>query len=239
MNCCFAASVSILTCLAITGCGGGASSGVSDQSANFTGADVPHSKPVDFDGTGSASAIKLGKDSAQFRASTYQPSFVDALKTERHAVTIAAATYSQVPDSYLGDLTAKRAQETAFQLIFRADGSSPGDSKGFGVARNFEPSTDHLKCDVISPEQVGAAALKFHSVDEILSDNANANAEQAASKLRPILADAASAITAADVHATFSQCTWVNPDFPLGTEAIVSVDAGTHMVRVLTAFDSD
>jgi hypothetical protein len=213
-----------------------------------SGPDAPNPRPPTWDGTGATTAVKIGtgcssdavghsgctgSKSVRFQAAAVQDALTDALKTEDQNVSAEAATYTQVPADFLGDLSAAAQKDAAFQLMFRSDGKNFDDSHGFGESLlSFET----LKCSTVTSAKVASTVAKFHGVQAILSDDQDDKAKEAATKFKAAIADAESALVSADSGASLFSCDWDNHD-DSDAGAIVSVDAKTSTVRVLFVFN--
>jgi hypothetical protein len=98
-------------------------------------------------------------------------------------VSAEAATYTQVPSDFLGDLSAAAQKAAAFQLMFRADGKNFDDSHGFGTSLF---SSETLKCSTVTGANIASTVAKFHGVEAILSDDQDDDAKQAAAKFNVV-----------------------------------------------------
>jgi hypothetical protein len=245
----------LIALLALAACGGGHEDAVEGAGADLNasghpttaaGPDAPHPKPTAWDGTGAKTTVKLGTDctAAQhtacgsskpvsFQAAAVQDALTEALKTQDQNVSAEAATYTQVPADFLGDLTATAQKDAAFQLMFRSDGKNFDDTHGFGASL---ASFETLKCSTVTGAKVASTVAKFHGVQAILADDQDDKAKEAASKFKAAIADAESALVNADAGASLFSCDWDNHD-DSDAGAILSVDAKTGTVRVLFVFN--
>ena len=229
--------------LSVAGCAGGHDDSVAGAGADLSrvppptttaGPDAPHPKPPTWDGTGAKSTIQLGSSkTATFQTAAVQAALTDALKTQDQNVSAEAATYTQVPADFLGDLTAAADKASVFQLMFRSDGRPIGDPHTFG--ESLDPS-ETLKCSLVTSARVASSVAKFHGVQAILSDDQDDRAKQAATKFKAAIADAEKALIDADADAKLFSCGWDNHD-DSDAGAILSVDAKTSTVRVLFVFN--
>jgi hypothetical protein len=250
-----ALTFSVIFALSPVGCAGGHDGATEGAGADLsalpppttaTGPDAPDPKPATWDGTGAKTTVKLGTDctaaghtacssskTATFQASAVEQALAEALTTQDQNVSAEAATYTEVPADFIGDLTAAAQKDAAFQLMFRSDGKSFDDSHGFGESLT---SFETLKCSTVTSAKVASTVAKFHGVQAILADDQDDKAKEAATKFKAAIADAESALVNADAGAKLFSCDWDNHD-DSDAGAILSVDAKTSTVRVLFVFN--
>jgi hypothetical protein len=123
-------------------------------------------------------------------------------------------------------------REIAYDVMFRVDGSRPGSKQGLGFQEKLE-STETLACAVVNANKALSIYKETQAFEAVRGDQSLDAAER-----QTLDKDAALVVGSLLASASPSKlvtCTWSNNDDTDAT-ALVSVDEGTGIVRVLLAW---
>jgi hypothetical protein len=209
-----------------------ACAGADETSAQGTDAlDVPS-----FLGKGAATNVELGGHAAkQLATSKDVAAATSAMKDSADNVEVHAAAYQMSPidAAELKDplnCFAPRGY-IAYDVMFRADGSRPNQSAGFGWATGWQPQFETNHCAAVDPSKAVKRFRRSHGY-------ATAHGAGDAQKRALLENDSVILVHAMLKGASAAKlygCHWDNND-DTDVDALVSVDYKTGQVRTLMAF---
>jgi hypothetical protein len=209
-----------LALLTLTGC---ASSPNEDTAQDDVVRGVP------FKGSGPEKAVTIGEHEAQLVPTSGEVSRLVGEMTSANDIQnnqFLAAVYRWNAAAVADFTSAREAygaqKRMAFDLMYRADGSSPGGEEGFGWADHFRPDYEDMACRRIALDRADATFKRFgayvsHQGDEQIPTDKRALIERDATKL------VASFLKDLTPSAAVYTCAWDNND-DTASEALVSVD---------------
>ncbi len=214
--------------------------GCATPSTDRIAEDVAKARTASFKGTGPEKDVTLGGHAAKLvPASDEVTALVEEMTAANHiqndqflaavytSSTEAFAQFSSPADGY-------RVQKNmGFDMMYRADGSTPGGREGFGWAETWRPEYEDMTCYRFARQNADArfkqfGAYKVHQGDDQIAEENRALIEKDAT----ILVD--SFLAGLGDEAKFYHCQWDNND-DTSSEALVSID-GTE-ARVVVGWE--
>lgn len=215
------------------------------EPSSSTSADEPESdeaavtRAPAFKGSGAGKSVQLGGHAAKLIPVSTQVAALVKEMTEANDIQnnqFLAAVYTATPAELAPFFDSTKSYEAqknmAFDMMYRADGSSPGGSTGFGWAEKWQPEYESMGCRPTTAEKADAqfkrfGAYKSHHGDDQISLTKRNLIKSDATKL-------VAAFLKGTTNAKLYRCHWDNND-DTTSEALISI-AGSE-VRVIVGWE--
>jgi hypothetical protein len=218
-----------------------ACSGSQDGAAGQGVGEEQLTKAPPFLGAGSTRTVKIdGADSRQLATSSGLDGLVDEMSRANHIQNISfAAGAFKLDAAHVGEWSSKlncrfTQNKMAYDLLFRADGSTPGGTKGLGFQDEWHPEFETMRCQEMKDKT--RALSRFKRFEGYVGAQGDTQIPAAKRQLLEKNAGLAVGSLMRDVGAAkLFNCHWDNTD-DSSADALVRVDEKTGEIRVLLAF---
>ena len=227
----------VLALTLVAGCG---SPTTKDGSVDPAGEESALTAAPDFRAPGVGAALKIDGRDAKFApvnaaVTKLAKDMTDANNIQNNS--FYAAVYVSAPGN-LGDFDSTLnsyavRNNMAFDIMFRSDGSKPGDAGGFGWQQKWNPENETMGCLATDRAKADSRFKRFSAYVSSHGDSQIPVAKRSVIETSATVL-VRSFVKSAPASAKLYKCHWDNTD-DTSADALLLVDAKTGEIRVIVA----